>query len=305
MPVALSVAETRTWFRASAALMGTTAEVLVDGTAAQLAAAFRRLRSLEASWSRFVADSELNRLHQQAGRWTTVSSDLLRALVWSERMVDETGGLFDPSIRAALEALGYDRTYAVGLDTDRAPGPAVSAPGLDGLQIDRGSSRVRLARGLSIDLGGIGKGLAADIVAAELVSSGARSAYVSVGGDIHACGEPAENGAWPVPLVHPLRAVPFAVHQLAGGGLVMSTTRLRTWTRGPRTLHHIVDPRTGQPSATELIAVAVAAASAARAEAFAKAAIVLGSDGGRALLETAGVDAWLVTDEQVLTVEAG
>lgn len=304
MPVALSLTETRTWYRASAALMGTTAEVLVDGTAEQLTAGFRRLRDLESSWSRFQPDSELNALHDRAGVWTTVSADLLRVLVWAQRMATETGGLFDPSIRTALETLGYDRTYMAGLDTDRVAGDSLPAPGIDGLEIDRHSRRARLAPGLSIDLGGIGKGLAADIVATELVADGARSAFVSLGGDIHACGEPAESGGWPVPLIHPVTGRQFGVHHLIDGGLVMSTTKLRTWRRGARPMHHIIDPRTGQPSGTDVIAVAVAAASAARAEALAKAAIVLGATDGAALLATVGVEAWLVTEQAVLTVEA-
>lgn len=304
MSVALSLPETRTWLRASATLMGTTAEVLVDGTAEQLAIGFRRLRALEASWSRFQPDSELNRLHRRAGQWTAVSDDLLRALTWAQRMTAETGGLFDPSIRAALEILGYDRTYMAGLDADAAAADGRPAPGIAGLEVDRLNCRARIAPGLGIDLGGIGKGLAADIVATELVADGARAAFVSLGGDVHACGEPAENGSWPVPLIHPVTGTQLAVHPLAAGGLVMSTTQLRTWRRGGRSLHHIIDPRTGRSTATDLVAVAVAAASAARAEALAKAAIVLGAAAGWDLLAAAEVDAWLVTAHTVLTVEA-
>ena len=303
MPIALSITDSRTWFRANATLMGTTAEVLVDGTAEQLAAGFRRLRALESTWSRFQPDSELNTLHRRAGTWTNVSDDLLRALVWAHRMARETGGLFDPSIRRALETLGYDRSYLAGLDSASAAGGVVAAPGLAGLEIDRLNHRARLAPGLSIDLGGIGKGLAADIVATELVADGARSAFVSLGGDIHACGEPAEGGGWPVPLIHPVTGRTLGVHHLSGGGLVMSTTKLRTWRRGARAMHHIIDPRTGEPSGTDVIAVAVAAASAARAEALAKAAILLGSTNGRVVLAEAGVTAWVITDDSVLTVE--
>ena len=219
-------------------------------------------------------------------------------------MTTETGGVFDPSIRAALETLGYDRSYTPGLSSDLDAGDVSAAPGLAGLEIDRVNHRVRVAPGLSLDLGGIGKGLAADIVATELVADGARSAFVCLGGDIHACGEPAEDDSWPVPLVHPVTGEQFATHPLAGGGLVMSTTQLRTWRRGAHTIHHIIDPRTGRPTHTDVIAVAVATASAARAEALAKAAIVLGSVDGRQLLVAAGVGAWLVTERSVLTVEA-
>lgn len=297
----LQYTEQRTWLRASARLMGTDAEVLVDGSAGHVAAAFLRLRGLERAWSRFDPASELNRLYDTAGRWTRVSDDLLRALCLARRLHDETVGLFDPTVRRALQMLGYDRTFCEVLD-DNTPFAPVPAPGLDALEVDLARRRVRIDPGLLLDLGGIGKGLAADIVATDLVAAGARASYVSLGGDIHVCGEPPNGVAWPVPLLHPISGVELAVHPLGAGGLAMSTVALRRWHRGGHEVHHIVDPRTGTSCATDLVAVAVAAPSTARAEALAKVAIILGEHDGRAMLERCGVVGWLVTANRCVTV---
>ncbi len=299
----LVVRDERTWHRASARLMGTVADVLVDGDVELIAAGFRRLRSLERAWTRFDPDSELNRLLRSAGTWHPVSDDLLRAITWSRRMHDETHGLFDPSIRRSLERAGYDRTFAdlpveVGEPAfEQEPCGIEPAPGCDGIEVDHERQMVRMPAGLSIDLGGIGKGLAADIVAAELLALGARAVYISLGGDIHAQGEPPRPEGWTVPLLHPRTGATIAEHRLVDGGLVMSTTALRRWRHGSTWSHHIIDPRTGQPTNTDILAVAVAAPSAARAEALAKATIILGADAGSALLRGFGIQAWIMTTD--------
>ena len=152
---------------------------------------------------------------------------------------------------------------------------------------------------MSIDLGGIGKGLAADFVADELIANGANSAYVSLGGDIQAAGEPVDKNGWQVPLLHPVTGDSIAHHALYSGALVMSTVAIRRWTRDGHHHHHIVDPRSGRSADTDLVAVAVADRSAARGEALAKAAIIAGETAGAALLRAADVKAWMITADHV------
>lgn len=209
----------------------------------------------------------------------------------------ETRGLFDPSIRTSLERHGYDRTFA---EIVEFTGPSATVevgptPGLDGLEIS--GNWVRLADNLSIDLGGIGKGLAADIVA------GANSAYVSLGGDIHAAGEPVDGNGWLVPLLHPTTGEPIDHHPLYSGALVMSTVTIRRWTRGDTEHLHIIDPRSGRPADTDLLVVAVADQTAARGEALAKAAIIAGSSEGASLLRGANVKAWMISLDRVHVVQ--
>jgi len=299
------VTQERTWHRSTARVMGSPAEILVDGAAELIPRGFDRLRQLERTWSRFRPDSELNRLQARRGDWLECSDDLVAALQLCRLMHTETHGLFDPSIRESLEQHGYDRTFTEIVERTVCSLPAVAAtpaPGLAGLEIT--DNWVRLHDGLSIDLGGIGTGLAADIVADELIAAGANSAYVSVGGDIHAAGEPVDENGWQVPLLHPATGAPIGRHVLFSGALVMSTVLIRRWTRGTAEHHHIMDPRSGRPAATDLVAVAVADHSAARAEALAKSAIIAGSVEGAALLRAADVRAaWLISGDRVQVVQ--
>ncbi|MEP7047324.1 MAG: FAD:protein FMN transferase [Ilumatobacteraceae bacterium] len=283
--------------------MGSPSEILIDGPVDLIRLGFSRLRQLEQTWSRFIPDSELNRLQGWRGDWLECSDDLVAALQCCLRMHAETGGLFDPSIRTSLERLGYDRTFASIVDHEGLlpSDEALSVPGLTGLEI-RGNW-VRLDHGLSIDLGGIGKGLAADIVADELIAAGANSAFVSLGGDIHAAGEPVDENGWCVPLLHPVTGEPVGHHALYSGALVMSTVVIRRWIRGGRQHHHIIDPRSGRSAETDLLAVAVADQSAARGEALAKAAIIAGESEAATLLRSADVKAWLISADRVHVVQ--
>ncbi len=280
--------------------MGCECEILVDGGADLVAQAFARVRGLETTLSRFIPDSELNLLLASADRWVEVSADLFSALRWASRLYDETAGRFDPTIRTALEALGYDRTFRE-IDPSLPLRPTGPAPGFDGVQLDARRSAVWVPTGLQIDLGGVGKGLAADIVVRDLMQAGATAVFVSFGGDIQAAGEPPEGG-WDVPLMHPVSNEPIAIHNLTEGALVMSTVAIRRWTIDDRAMHHIIDPHTGLPTSGEVIAVAVATRSAARAEGLAKAAIVAGMPGALELLATASVTAWVVTAAGTLVV---
>ena len=225
------------WTERRARAMGSTAHVVLGDAPEGLAAwALTEIERLEQCWSRFRGDSELSRLNAHAGEWTEVSTPMLLALTCAADLHRTTGGLFDPTILEALERAGYDRTFedVAGGDDDGVPAPEVprAASGFGLVEIDIESTRVRVPAGVRIDLGGLGKGLAADLVTSGLIDRGARSALVSLGGDMRARGD-LPDGAWRVPVEDPLDSARVAfVHPLVDAALVSSTRRIRSWRRG-------------------------------------------------------------------------
>ena len=280
--------------------MGTTAELMiVGGETSLLEWAVARLASLEASWSRFRPDSDLGRLQECAGAGPAAASpDLIDAVGRALSLWYVTDGLFDPTVRRALEAIGYDRTFR----EVTATGPALvdlprPAPGCVGLRVDRERGTITVPEDVYLDLGGLGKGLAADVVATGLVERGAVGACVGMGGDIRVAGMAPDGGPWNIRVEDPFDSGTFCTRTLGDDAIVTSTTRFRRWSRGGRTLHHIIDPTTGSPADRGVSAVVAQADEAWWAEGVAKAALVAGLDAGFALLNRLGVAAVLFDSE--------
>lgn len=163
-------------------------------------------------------------------------------------------------------------------------------PGLDGVELIPAVHAVTLPAGVTIDAGGIGKGLAADLTARMLVDLGAEGAMVNLGGDLRAVGRPLADG-WTITVPDPLHAERELLRLALGEGGVATTSRLlRRWSTTNAEAHHLIDPRTGRPADTDIVAVAAVAAEAWRAEAFAKAVFL----GGCAVLDGLGASAHAV-----------
>lgn len=279
--------------------MGCAAHVLVVGGPAGLAdRAVRRLATLESLWSRFRDHSDISRCNAAAGSATAVSPwtvALVRRAVSAWRT---TGGRFDPTVLTALEGLGYVHTFArVPASTESPVAAASSAPGCAGIVVDAVASTVTIPAGVRFDAGGIGKGLAADLVADELLEAGAAGACVNVGGDLKAVGEAPDADGWTVVLEDPYDAESeISRFTIADCGAATSSRTYRTWERAGVQVHHLIDPSTGAPAWTDLASVTVVARTAWLAEVLAKAAFVAGPVAGAALIAEATATGLFVDD---------
>jgi FAD:protein FMN transferase len=289
--------------------MGTQVELLAVGApSGALAAARRRLAELEARWSRFRPNSEISTLNRAAGRPVAVSPETLTLLALAVLAWQATAGRFDPTILDALEAAGYNRSFdqlpagPPGADRARpAPGPA---PGLTGLRIDAESGTVTLPARTRLDLGGIAKGYAADLLCAQLQAGGAAGACVNIGGDLRVSGTAPGAGPWMVAVPHP-HGGQAATLQLTGGAAATSSPLQRAWQAGGRPAHHLIDPHTSQPAQTGILQVTVIAAEAWRAEVAAKAAFLAGLPDALPLATGLGAEALIIDHSGGIHLTAG
>ncbi|MGZ4332654.1 MAG: FAD:protein FMN transferase [Gaiellaceae bacterium] len=269
--------------------MGTEVELHVEADVepvAAFAAAEAEFERLEQVMSRFRPDSELSRLN--AAGELEASADLAEVVELAVAARDRSGGRFDPTVHDAVVAAGYDRTFAeLPPDTPHPPHPAQC-----GGEIELHGRRIRLGPGVRLDLGGIGKGYAAERVAAELALAG--PCLVSAGGDVAIRGVP-EEGCWPVGVED------GPTLGLTGGGLATSGVDRRRWRRGGTEQHHLIDPATGSPAVSDLVRVTVYADSAVEAEVLAKSLLLAGA----AEAAAAGVPAVLVTADRETVVVGG
>jgi len=255
--------------------MGTGAHVIVVGGRPGLAErAVRRIARLESLWSRFRPDSEISRLNARAGTAVPVSAETSELV---ERAVDGwrlTAGAFDPTLLGAVIRAGYDRTFA-RIPAHALPGVSDARRGAGGIQT--GPGWVRLPAGGGFDPGGIGKGLAADIVADELMAAGAAGACVNLGGDVRVAGHGPSGGAWTIGVDHPWAEAPVVLLGLGGGAVATSTTLRRRWRVRGEERHHLIDPDSEQPSSGDVNLAAVVAGRAWTAEVWAKAVLLAGT----------------------------
>jgi thiamine biosynthesis lipoprotein len=260
--------------------MGTDAHIAVTGGDDEmLRLGEGHVRDLEARWSRFLDTSELSGLNRHAGEVVMVSPETFELVTKAVAAWDRTGGRFDPTVGPALAAHGYDRTFAeVARSVAPAPGAGLGpAPGAGEILLLPDANAVILPLGVSLDGGGIGKGLAADLVAQALVARGADGALVNLGGDLRAVGRPPTSEGWVVTVPDPLAPERELLRRAIPEGAVATSSRLRRrWRTAVGEAHHLIDPSTGRPAQTEVVAVTVVAGEAWWAEALTKALFLAG-----------------------------
>lgn len=302
--------------------IGTTAQVRVTDPALLADAAAilaRQVDEIDLAASRFRDDSELARINAADGRPVEVGPLLVDALRIALRVARDTSGDVDPTVGGAMVALGWDRDFSrmetrTGAGNPSGTSPphvrAVRVPGWRRVEFDAAARRVRVPRGVQLDLGATAKAFAADRAAVTIHAELGCGVLVNLGGDI-ACSGPAPDGAWRIRITDAhdapddLRAPTVLV---ADGGIASSSTRVRRWrgqlapSREARELHHIVDPSTGLPASDELQLVSVAAPTCTEANAASTAAIIRGLR-APAWLEQIHLPARIVTrDGEVIRV---
>jgi len=266
-----------------------------------------RMRDLEHRWSRFIDTSELSQLNRHAGDPVFVSPEMFAVVALAIDAWKATNGLFDPTLLDVLREIGYNDTFDELADRDpfQANELGVPATELDSVVLDVRSSLIHAPLGLHFDLGGIGKGQAADLLFAQVIEDGVSGACLDLGGDIRVGGETVEGGGWAIVIDDPFApGVDLAVLGLEAGSVTTSSRLRRKWSTTTGEAHHLIDPKTAQPSRSGLASVTVIAAHAAWGEAHAKAALIAGAVAGRALLERAGLSGLLISDDGQL-VTAG
>jgi FAD:protein FMN transferase len=283
------------------AAIGTICHVLATDEASMKAATAitkRQLDELDRTCSRFRPDSELMQLPH--GRPTSISPLLTELLAASLRAARRTNGLVDPTVGQTLRDLGYDDDLAiVQARISDASAPVRAAPGYWRIALDEVNQQVLIPRGVEIDLGALAKAWAADRAARTCADELPGGFLVNLGGDI-ALGGPTPGDGWQVALDDTTEPDPldWPVIALRTGGLATSSTAVRTWWRGVREVHHIVDPRSGDMAEPVWRAVTVAAESAELANTASTAAIVLGRDAARWLAHR-GLPARLMSREKL------
>lgn len=270
---------------------------------------FAVVQGVESRMSATLAESEVSRVNEAAGREAVVVSAETFAVI--ERGLEFTvrsGGAFDITVGPLVKLWG------IGTDHARIPEPdeiraALAMLGASDVVLDRAAGSVFLRRGgMRLDLGAIAKGYAADKAAELLRSRGVRRALLDFGGNIVVVGDHPERPAWRIGVQDPqsARGEYLGILQVTDTSVVTSGAYERFFEQDGLRYHHILDTSTGRPAANGVLSSTVVCASSTTADALSTSLFALGPERGLALARSVpGVEAMVITEDKKIHLTAG
>lgn len=281
-----------------------------DAAAAQSAfnevfAEFTRLEKLMSTW---IPDSDVSRINREAGiRPVPVSAEVREVLSLARQMSEWTGGKFDVTFGALSGLWKFDHDQDNAIPDMRDVRRRLPLVDYRAIQIDDAAGTVFIPRkGMSIHLGGIGKGYAVDRAAHILRARGLQAFVVQSGGDIYVAGLK-DGKPWRLAIQDPRGPAgrSFAELDLSDGTFSTSGDYERAFLKDGRRYHHILDPQTGEP-ARGARSVTIVTNRAVFADGLSTGVFILGPQAGMDLIERLpDVEGVIVSDRNEVLISSG
>jgi thiamine biosynthesis lipoprotein len=269
-------------------------------------AGFNEIKRLEQLLSTWRPDTELSLVNAEAGRRAVkVSQETLELVIRSLDMANLTHGGFNIALGPAVQA--WNVTERQHVPDDRELQKLKPLVDWTSIQVNRVAQTIFLPRkGMRIDIGGIGKGYAADRAVAEMRRAGAIGGVVALSGDIKTFGMLPEGNGFPVGIQHPRREGELiAIVELKDEAISTAGDYERFFVQDGVRYHHILSPQTLQPVRV-CQSVTIIAKEGVVADGLDTGIFVLGPEEGMALVESLpGVEAIIIDAEGTMTVSSG
>jgi thiamine biosynthesis lipoprotein len=269
-------------------------------------AGFAEIRRLEELLSTWISTSELSRVNAAAGVMPIhVSPETLTVVQRAMQVAEMTGGGFNIAIGPAVDAWRVTEGQRIPTESELdALRPLVD---LHAVHADVQAQTIYLEkRGMRIDVGGIGKGYAADQAVDALRRAGAVAGVVALSGDIKTFGRLPGGKMFPVGIQHPREeGSVLAWIDLQDEAISTAGDYERFFEREGIRYHHILDPRTLQP-ARSCQSVTVIAREGVWADGLDTGIFVMGPERGMELVEQLpDIEAIIIDAEGRLLVSSG
>lgn len=275
---------------------------LVGGDQILLNEVFRIFQDLENKWSRFEQSSEVTKLNNAEGKTQLISDEtinLIQAMIRGNKL---TKGYFDPTTLPLLIDSGYMTSRKNSENKTVIPKSAKWPAEVGNIEIS--GNQVTMPIGTTIDPGGIGKGLAADLAIQFLSSKDVNGALVNANGDVAVIGEAPQGGPWIIGVENPLdETLELDQIRINKGAIATSSRVHQTWEKEGKQVHHLVNPLTGSMAVTNVISASVLCGSGADAEALAKVPFILDSSAAIKFIEDAGAEV-LIVDKDLSVLQS-
>lgn len=263
----------------------------------------------EQRFSRFLPDSELTRFNRSAGTKQPVSQEFRSLLIVAKMMAQKSEGLYNPFVLPALQRAGYVHSMVSAHRQDVVDNYADRSV-VDWSMLDIGDDWASIPYGTAIDLGGCGKGYAGDLLADLADFSGDITGYwFSLGGDIVARGYDEAGQPWVIgveDIVHQQKIIgTCSTSGTRRYAVATSSITRRKGKQNGKDWHHIIDPLTGKPSETDILAASISASDSLTADVIASCVIIAGSDRALSYIQDKAVEGVLIQTTEHDVVEWG
>lgn len=273
---------------------------------ASIVAGFHEIKRLEQLLSTWIPTSELSQVNAAAGREpVAVSPDTLDLVLRSFEMAGLTEGGFNIAVGPAIEVWSVTEHQKIPTRAElQSLKPLVD---WSAIEINRQARTIFLPKpGMRIDVGGIGKGYAADRAVEVMKNAGAQGGVVALSGDIKTFGDLPGMRGFPVGIRHPRQeGALIATIDLSNEAISTAGDYERYFERDGIRYHHILDPLSLEP-ARKSQSVTVIAAEGTVADGLDTGIFVLGPERGMELVERLpDVEAVIIDDQGRMSVSSG
>lgn len=266
------------------------------------------IKQLEQKMSYFIPQSFISRLNSSSGEAAIkMDPDTFYVLKSAGKYYEMSDGAFDITV-APLTALWRDCINQKNLPSENVIQSLLPAVSGAGIVLDGKAGSARIGMYQSVDLGGIGKGYAADMVLKAYKDLGVTSAFINLGGNVHTLGKKINGEPWMIGLQNPrsTRGDFIAALAISDKSAVTSGDYEKYFESESRRFHHIVDPKTGYPARTDLISATVLSGSSMEADALSTAVFVSGLERGMELIKkTPGAEGVVITKDKKVFITKG
>jgi FAD:protein FMN transferase len=253
--------------------------------------------------------SETDKLNNQAGKSEVkLSPDVIHVLSVAKKYAELSDGAFDVTVGPLVQAWGIFTDHA-RIPEQNEIDELKKLVGNNGLTVDEKNNTAKLAReGQIADLGGIAKGYAGDEAIRIYKENGLKAAYVNLGGNVVVMGKKPDGTEWNVGVQNPrgVNGQIVGILKVSDKAVVSSGDYERFFEQDGKRYHHIIDPKTGYPSESDLMGTTIVTESSTVADALSTSTFVLGLEKGMKLVENLkGVEALFITKDKKIYITPG
>ncbi|KRQ86729.1 Thiamine biosynthesis lipoprotein ApbE precursor [Caloramator mitchellensis] len=270
--------------------------------------AFDRIKDLENKFSINIEGTETLSISKNIGSFVKVSDDTFNVIQKGLYYSDLSGGRFDITIGPLVKIWG------IGTDNAKIPNKdeiewAKNLVNYKNVQTDESSKSVKLTGDeMLIDLGGIAKGYAADVLAETLKENGIKSAIINLGGNVYALGKKPDGSKYKIGIQTPFKARGEILGNIEVSDMSVVTSGIyeRYFEDNGKTYHHILNPFTGYPVDNDLLSVSIISKKSVDGDALSTTVFSLGlKDGMEFVKKLDGIEAIFVTKDKKIYMTDG